>query len=56
MFYAERCSRFPDRFPIETVCADNDWDGWKKLTKKLGSSDSTGRPTIFSSSRREIFS
>ena len=31
---------FARRFPIISIedgCAENDWDGWKKLTKKLGS-------------------
>src|SRR5512132_946196 len=35
-YYAELCVRFPI-ISIEDGCAENDWDGWKKLTKKLGS-------------------
>jgi enolase len=35
-YYAELCTRFPIT-SIEDGCAENDWDGWKKLTKKLGS-------------------
>src|SRR5213595_3136732 len=34
-YYADLCSRFPI-ISIEDGCAENDWDGWKKLTKKLG--------------------
>jgi enolase len=34
-YYAELCSRFPI-ISIEDGCAENDWDGWKKLTAKLG--------------------
>jgi len=36
-YYAELCARFPI-ISIEDGCAENDWDGWKKLTKKLGGS------------------
>jgi len=32
---AQLCARFPV-VSIEDGCAENDWDGWKKLTKKLG--------------------
>src|SRR5256886_14958081 len=35
-YYAELCARFPI-ISIADGCAGNDWDGWKKLTKKLGS-------------------
>ena len=35
-YYAELCARFPI-ISIEDGCAEDDWDGWKKLTKKLGS-------------------
>src|SRR3954452_14331888 len=35
-YYAELCARFPI-VSIEDGCAENDWDGWKKLTEKLGS-------------------
>src|SRR6059058_5869586 len=35
-YYAELCARFPI-ISIEDGCAENDWDGWKQLTKKLGS-------------------
>src|SRR6476661_249728 len=35
-YYAGLCARFPI-ISIEDGCAENDWDGWKKLTKKLGS-------------------
>src|SRR6201984_3065546 len=34
-YYAELCARFPI-ISIEDGCAENDWDGWKKMTKKLG--------------------
>jgi enolase len=34
-YYAYLCTRFPI-ISIEDGCAENDWDGWKKLTKKLG--------------------
>src|SRR5438067_6612474 len=34
-YYAELCAKFPI-VSIEDGCAENDWDGWKKLTKKLG--------------------
>src|SRR5437773_3158909 len=34
-YYAELCARFPI-VSIEDGCAENDWDGWKKLTKLLG--------------------
>src|SRR6266446_169387 len=34
-YYADLCTRFPI-ISIEDGCAENDWDGWKKLTKKLG--------------------
>ena len=33
--YANLCARFPI-VSIEDGCAENDWDGWKKLTEKLG--------------------
>jgi enolase len=34
-FWADWCERYPIR-SIEDGLAENDWDGWKKLTKKLG--------------------
>src|SRR5207237_880759 len=34
-YYAELCARFPI-VSIEDGCAENDWDGWKKLTERLG--------------------
>src|SRR6476620_395209 len=34
-YYVGLCARFPI-ISIEDGCAENDWDGWKKLTKKLG--------------------
>jgi enolase len=34
-YYAELCRKFPI-ISIEDGCAENDWDGWKKLTKRLG--------------------
>ena len=34
-YYAELCARFPI-VSIEDGCAENDWDGWKKLTVRLG--------------------
>ena len=33
--YAKLCARFPI-VSIEDGCAEDDWDGWKRLTKKLG--------------------
>jgi enolase len=36
-YYAELCARFPI-ISIEDGCAEDDWDGWQKLTKKLGGS------------------
>jgi enolase len=34
-YYAQLCAKFPI-VSIEDGCAENDWDGWEKLTKKLG--------------------
>jgi enolase len=34
-YYVELCGRFPI-VSIEDGCAENDWDGWKKLTARLG--------------------
>ncbi len=34
-YYAQLCDRFPI-ISIEDGCAENDWDGWKKLTARLG--------------------
>ena len=34
-YYANLCERFPI-ISIEDGCAENDWDGWKTLTRKLG--------------------
>lgn len=34
-YYVELCNRFPI-VSIEDGCAENDWDGWKKLTARLG--------------------
>src|SRR5207247_3340122 len=34
-YYAALCQRFPI-ISIEDGCAEDDWDGWKKLTGKLG--------------------
>ncbi|HMF80332.1 MAG TPA: phosphopyruvate hydratase [Candidatus Acidoferrum sp.] len=34
-YYADLCARFPI-ISVEDGCAENDWDGWKKLTEKLG--------------------
>src|SRR5256714_3502425 len=34
-YYAQLCARFPI-VSIEDGCAENDWNGWKKLTEKLG--------------------
>ena len=34
-YYASLCARFPI-ISIEDGCAENDWDGWRKLTAKLG--------------------
>ncbi len=34
-YYVDLCERFPI-ISIEDGCAEDDWDGWKKLTRKLG--------------------
>jgi enolase len=34
-YYVELCARFPI-ISIEDGCAENDWEGWKKLTARLG--------------------
>jgi enolase len=34
-YYVHLCGRFPI-VSIEDGCAENDWDGWKKLTARLG--------------------
>jgi enolase len=34
-YYVGLCARFPI-ISIEDGCAENDWDGWKKLTARLG--------------------
>ncbi|HEY1768779.1 MAG TPA: phosphopyruvate hydratase [Chthoniobacterales bacterium] len=34
-YYATLCDKFPI-VSIEDGCAENDWDGWKKLTDSLG--------------------
>src|SRR5438094_9235516 len=34
-YYADLCARFPI-ISIEDGCAENDWDGWKKLTNAMG--------------------
>jgi enolase len=34
-YYAGLCRRFPI-ISIEDGCGENDWDGWKKLTARLG--------------------
>ncbi len=34
-YYSDLCARFPI-ISIEDGCAENDWDGWKRLTEKLG--------------------
>ncbi len=34
-YWADWCSRYPIR-SIEDGLAENDWDGWKKLTDKIG--------------------
>jgi enolase len=34
-YYLDLCARFPI-ISIEDGCAENDWDGWKKLTARLG--------------------
>lgn len=34
-YYAALCERFPI-ISIEDGCAENDWDGWKLLTSRLG--------------------
>ena len=33
--YVDLCARFPI-VSIEDGCAENDWDGWKKMTARLG--------------------
>ncbi|NLY04080.1 MAG: phosphopyruvate hydratase [Campylobacter sp.] len=35
--YADLCSKYPI-YSIEDALDENDWDGWKKLTQKLGKS------------------
>jgi enolase len=34
-YYCDLCARFPI-ISIEDGCAENDWEGWEKLTAKLG--------------------
>jgi enolase 1/2/3 len=34
-YYVDLCAQFPI-ISIEDGCAENDWDGWKKLTRLLG--------------------
>jgi len=34
-YYVDLCARFPI-ISIEDGCAENDWDGWKELTARLG--------------------
>lgn len=34
-YYVDLCNRFPI-VSIEDGCGENDWDGWKKLTARLG--------------------
>jgi enolase len=34
-YYCDLCARFPI-ISIEDGCAEEDWDGWKKLTERLG--------------------
>ncbi len=34
-YYVDLCGRFPI-ISIEDGCAENDWEGWKKLTARLG--------------------
>jgi enolase len=34
-YYVDLCARFPI-ISIEDGCAENDWDGWKKMTALLG--------------------
>ncbi|HEX3818021.1 MAG TPA: phosphopyruvate hydratase [Chthoniobacterales bacterium] len=34
-YYTELCAKYPI-ISIEDGCAENDWDGWKKLTDSLG--------------------
>ena len=34
-YYVDLCARFPI-ISIEDGCAESDWDGWKKLTARLG--------------------
>jgi len=34
-YYVDLCARFPI-ISIEDGCAENDWEGWKKLTGRLG--------------------
>jgi enolase len=34
-YYADLCARFPI-ISIEDGCGENDWDGWKLLTSRLG--------------------
>ena len=34
-YYVDLCARFPI-VSIEDGCAENDWEGWKELTRRLG--------------------
>src|SRR5205085_11428053 len=34
-YYAQLCAKFPI-ISIEDGLAENDWDGWKKMTERLG--------------------
>ena len=34
-YYVDLCARFPI-ISIEDGCAEDDWDGWKRLTERLG--------------------
>src|SRR5437868_2441930 len=34
-YYVDLCARFPI-ISIEDGCAENDWEGWKELTRRLG--------------------
>jgi enolase len=34
-YYVDLCARFPI-ISIEDCCAEDDWDGWRKLTARLG--------------------
>ncbi len=45
-YYVKLCQKYPI-VSIEDGCAENDWDAWKKLTEKLGSTTQLVGDDIF---------